>query len=92
MVQRESAGIEEVIKDRKPSHYLHALMTAELADNAGWDLLAQIADEASDHTAKRQFKKRLHEEEEHLLFLRRALERLTRREVLHDDVKMPAWP
>ena len=93
LVERESEGIEQVIQqDAEPSHYLHALFTAELADNAGWDLLAQIADDADDHGAKREFKKRLHQEEEHLLFMRRAMERLTRREVLHEDVKMPAWP
>ncbi len=38
----------------------HALFAAELVDNAGWDLLVQLADEADDDEARRAFKKRLH--------------------------------
>lgn len=94
LVTRESKGIEDVILDgdNDISHLFHALLTAELADNAGWDLLVSLADEASDHAAKRQFKKRLHEEEDHLIFVRRAVERFARREVLGEDVRMPTSP
>ncbi len=93
LVKTESRGLEEVVRETdEPSHLLHALMTAELADNAGWDLLVQIADEADDDKAKRQFKKRLHEEEEHLVFVRRAMERLARREILGERVAMPTAP
>ncbi len=70
---------------REPTSILddfHALLTAELADNAGWDLLVELADEAGDRAARRAFKRRLHEEEEHLIFIRRALLRLARREIL----------
>jgi bacterioferritin (cytochrome b1) len=93
LVELESSGIERVVQDDATlSHLLHALLTAELADNAGWDLLVQLADEAGDRDAKREFKKRLHEEEEHLIFARRAVLRLARREVLGQDVSMPMWP
>lgn len=91
---RESKGIEEIIidGDNDAMHLFHALLTAELADNAGWDLLVQIADEAGDREAKRAFKKRLHEEEEHLIFARRIVERLARRSVLEEQVEMPSSP
>ncbi len=90
LVTRESKGIEEVVmSDAQLPHLLHALLAAELVDNAGWDLLVQLADEAGDHAAKREFKKRLHEEEDHLLLVRKAVERLSLEDVLGEDVKLP---
>ena len=84
LVERESKGIEEVIlgDDATLPQMFHALMAAELVDNAGWDLLVELADEADDRPAKKAFKKRLHEEEEHLVFVRRAIEKFALREVL----------
>jgi bacterioferritin (cytochrome b1) len=90
LVTRESKGIEEVVmSDAQLPHLFHALLAAELVDNPGWDLLVQIADEAGDGEAKRAFKKRLHEEEDHLLFVRKAVEKLAFREVLEEDTKLP---
>ncbi len=90
LVTRESKGIEEVImSDAQLPHLLHALLAAELVDNAGWDLLVQPADEAGDRDAKKEFKKRLHEEEDHLLFLRKAMEKLSFNEVLGESEKPP---
>ncbi len=90
LITRESKGIEEVVmSDAQLPHLFHALLAAELVDNAGWDLLVQIADEAGDGSAKRDFKKRLHEEEDHLLFLRKAVEKLSFQEILGEDVKLP---
>lgn len=91
LVEIEAKGIEQIVLDGDPDvgHLLHAILAAELQDNAGWDLLVQIADDAGDREAKRAFKKRLHEEEEHLLFMRRAVERYTRRLVLGEEVPMP---
>ena len=68
-------------RDDSILHDFHALLTAELADNAGWDLLVQIADEFGDPAAKKEFKKRLREEEQHLLFVRKTLLELTKQEV-----------
>ncbi len=91
LVTRESKGIEEVVMtDAELPHLLHALLAAELVDNAGWDLLAHIAGEAGDHGAKREFKKRLHEEEDHLLFVRKAVEKLSFQRVLGEDTELPA--
>lgn len=94
LVKRESKGIEDVILDgdNDLSHLMHALLTAELADNAGWDLLVELAEEAGDREAKKAFKKRLHEEEDHLLLVQRAVERLACRSVLGQDVTLPASP
>jgi bacterioferritin (cytochrome b1) len=90
LVTRESKGIEEVVmSDAELPHLLHALLAAELVDNAGWDLLVQIADEAGDRTAKREFKKRLHQEEDHLLFVRDAVEKLSFRDVLGEETRLP---
>ncbi len=90
LVTRESKGIEEVVmSDAQLPHLLHALLAAELVDNAGWDLLVQLADEAGDREAKREFKKRLHEEEDHLLFVRKAVEKLSVAEVLGKEQKLP---
>src|SRR5258708_1015608 len=91
---RESSGIADIITDgdNEPRHLFHALLAAELADNAGWDLLVELADEANDRDAKKQFKKRLREEEEHLVFARRVVRPLARRDVLAHDVPLPTYP
>jgi bacterioferritin (cytochrome b1) len=94
LIKRESKGIEDVILDgdNEIVHNFHALLAAELVDNAGWDLLVELADEAGDRDAKKAFKKRLHEEEEHLIFMRRAIQKLARRDVLGEEVSMPTSP
>jgi bacterioferritin (cytochrome b1) len=82
LVTRESQGIEQVImNDPEIPHLFHALLAAELVDNAGWDLLVDLADEAGDKDAKKAFKTRLHEEEDHLLLVRRAVEKFSVREL-----------
>lgn len=94
LAARESSGIEAVVMDgdNDPVHLFHALMAAELADNAGWDLLVALADEAGDRDAKKEFKKRLHEEEEHVVFVRRALASLAKSVVLGEELDMPVRP
>jgi bacterioferritin (cytochrome b1) len=83
LVQTESEGIERVVRrDPNVTHDLHAILSAELSDNAGWDLLVQLADGVGDHAAKKEFKKRLHAEEKHLVVVREAVLALTKDEVL----------
>jgi bacterioferritin (cytochrome b1) len=91
---REAQGIEDIVLDgdNEAMHFFHALLAAELADNAGWELLVDLSGQADDRDAKRQFKKRLHEEVEHLLFVRRVIERIARREILGESVAMPSRP
>lgn len=61
---------------------VQSLLTAELLDNSGWEILLELADDAEDDVARREFRKRLHQEEEHLSELRRAFLSIMRREVL----------
>jgi bacterioferritin (cytochrome b1) len=80
---RESSGIEQVVlRDDDAVHLVHALLTAELSDNAGWELLLELAEEAEDDVARRELRKRLHQEEEHLAELRRAMISIVRKEIL----------
>jgi bacterioferritin (cytochrome b1) len=87
----ETEGIERVVLDgdNVVAHLFHALLSAELSDNAGWDLLVQIADDVGDREAKRAFKKRLHQEEDHLIFVRRAVERFARMAVTGRRAELP---
>src|SRR5205823_7155498 len=49
LVQTEAEGIEHVVmRDPNLLHDFHALLTAELADNAGWELLVELASEFGD--------------------------------------------
>jgi bacterioferritin (cytochrome b1) len=87
----ESQGIEKIILDGDPqlSHAMHALLMAELADNAGWEMLMKLASEGNDGEAKREFRKRLYEEVDHLAFIRKAILSYERHDVLGQDVSMP---
>jgi len=89
LVMAETQGIERVVhRDPRLPHDFHALLTAELADNGGWDLLVRIADEFGDYDAKREFRKRLREEQEHVLFVRKAVERFVKQELLGAPVPL----
>lgn len=93
LITEESKGIEQVIMhDPELPHLFHALLAAELVDNAGWDLLIELADEADDRVATKEFKKRLHEEEEHLILMREAVAKLAAHEVLGEPMQMPTAP
>ena len=79
----EGRGIESVICDghAKIIHLVHALLAAELADNAGWDVLVQLADEAGDSAAKVELGRRMAEEAKHLLFIREVVVRAVESEI-----------
>lgn len=91
LVHREAKGIEAIVEgDDVVQHLLHALLATELLDNAGWDLLVELADEANDIEALRDFEHRKTEEDEHLVFVRGALAAIARREVLGDESRIVA--
>ncbi|MGC4113152.1 MAG: ferritin-like domain-containing protein [Myxococcales bacterium] len=94
LVAIESEGIKEVIDgDFALPHLFHALLQAELSDNAGWQLLLELADEAGDDEAREAFRTRLHHEDEHLRMMREAVSTFARREVLGEQaVQMPTGP
>lgn len=89
---RESSGIEGVIVDgeQRVLHLLHALLAAELSDNAGWDLLVKLADAAGDTRARLAFMKRMAEEVRHLAFVRESVIRAAAIEILGRDEQMPS--
>lgn len=90
LVERESSGIEQVMAtDESIPHGFHALLTAELADNAGWELLEGLASELGDSAAKKEFKKRLHEEMDHLAYVRKAMQKFALQEVTGEPQRMP---
>ncbi len=84
LVAEESRGIEQIIlrEDVELQHLFHALMAAELVDNAGWDLLAALAEEADDDDALDAFALRQAEEEDHLEYLRETMSRYAESQVL----------
>lgn len=93
LVQEMSKGIEQVVmSDPQIPHLFQALLAAELVDNAGWDLLVDLADEAGDRAATKEFKKRLREEEEHLVLMRGVMAKLSAHEVLGEKLQMPTGP
>ena len=61
-------GIMQVLTDPRSSmpQCLTALMTAELTDNAGWELLIELADGLGYNDMKQEFESALVHEEEHL--------------------------
>jgi bacterioferritin (cytochrome b1) len=87
LVLAESQGIERVIhRDPRLAHDFHALLSAELSDTAGWELLVRLAGEFGDSIAKKEFSKRMREEKEHVLFVRKVVEQLTKRELLGQPI------
>lgn len=91
LAEEEARGVETVIltPDRPIVQLCHALLAAELVDHAGWDLLVQLADEAGDRDAKKAFKKRLAEEDDHRDFLRRVQEQFAMSAVLGEQPPAP---
>lgn len=94
LVLRESQGIEQVILrgEAQLPHLFHALMAAELVDNAGWELLVDLADEADDDEARDAFEMRLTEEEDHLDYMRQVMESYAGSRVLGEELRLPTEP
>lgn len=63
-----SMGILQVLTDPRTSvtQCLQAMLTAELTDNAGWELLIELADGLGFQEIKTEFETALAHEEEHL--------------------------
>ena len=67
-----SMGLLQVLTDPRSSmaHCLSAMLTAELTDNAGWELLIKLADNLGYDEMKIEFEAALADEERHLLNVR----------------------
>lgn len=93
LIEQESKGVIEVVsKDERLPHLFHALLTAELIDDAGWKLLLELADDASDDDARREFRKRAETEETHVVFMRDLVSGITRKAVLDQTAPQPVAP
>jgi ferritin-like protein len=71
-----SRGIVAVLSDPRTTvaQCLGALLTAEMTDNAGWELLIVLAEGMGLHDTAQQFMAALAEEQEHLAQVRRWYE------------------
>jgi ferritin-like protein len=69
-----SLGLVQVLSDPRTSidQGLQALLTAELVDTEGWELLIELADHLDLQDMKADFQDALLEEEEHLIQVRMA--------------------
>jgi len=67
-----SMGIMQVLTDPRTTlpQCLNAMLAVELADNAGWELLASLADEAGQNDLVARFLGALDQEQEHLAIIK----------------------
>jgi hypothetical protein len=67
-----SMGLLQVVTDPRTTlaQSLNAMLIAELADNAGWELLIALAEDAGETDIGQQFQRAMAEEEEHLLTIK----------------------
>lgn len=74
----EGQGLLQVLSDPRTTveQCVHALRTAELVDNDGWELLIKLAQEAGKDEVIESFQEALDTELEHLDFVRRWHEEL----------------
>lgn len=78
----QSIGLLQVINDPRTtiSQTLNALLTAELVDNASWELLIDVAQEFKMSDMADEFRRALEEENRHLATVRGWLTEAARRE------------
>jgi ferritin-like protein len=72
VVGTASMGFMQVLSDPRTTlaQCLNTMLAAELADNAGWELLIQLADDAGASDLAGQFLAALAEEQEHLTIIK----------------------
>ncbi|HEX6707167.1 MAG TPA: ferritin-like domain-containing protein [Albitalea sp.] len=70
-----SSGLMQVLNDPRTTlaQCLNAMLTAELTDNAGWELLITLADDAGESGLTGRFLAALSEEQEHLVIVKNWL-------------------
>jgi ferritin-like protein len=74
-----SSGVLKVLSDPRTSvsQSLEAILTAELVDNAGWELLSKLAGEMGLSDLETDFRSALTEENQHLMQIRQWYEQGT---------------
>ena len=68
------------------SHLLHVLLTVELMDENGWEMLIDVARDLGDDEMVRSFSGALRDEKEHLRGVRGMVAQLTRAAMQIEDV------
>jgi hypothetical protein len=73
-----SSGFMQVLNDPRTTlaQCLNAMLAVELADNAGWELLASLADDMGESDLAGEFLSALAQEQEHLLIVKQWLTNL----------------
>jgi hypothetical protein len=66
------------------------MLTAELADNDGWQMLKELARELGNSALEKQCEKAFQEEQEHLENVRTWLSEMTLSEALGEDALLEA--
>jgi rubrerythrin len=91
LVKVESEGVQRVFQEgqRPIPELFHAMLVAELSDNAGWELLVSAAEEVDDQEAIREFTERREEEAEHLSFVQGVVETFACEALLGERVPEP---
>lgn len=76
MIGVTSQGVIATVTDPRTTvaQALNAILTAELTDNAGWDLLIKLAQEHQQTQMADEFRDALADEQEHLLKVKGWLE------------------
>lgn len=75
----ESMGLMQVLNDPRTTiaQCLHAMLVAEMTDNAGWEMLIALAEDHGQGTMVADFSVALDEEQAHLMQVRRWFEEAT---------------
>lgn len=73
-----SMGLMQVVTDPRTTfaQSLDAMLIAELADNAGWEMLITMAEDAGEPDIAMEFQRAMAEEEEHLVIIKSWLNAL----------------
>lgn len=86
------SGLVKVLTDPRATvaQCLHAILSAELIDNAGWEELSLLARQLGEEELADQFQDALREEEAHLAQIREWVTRATINEALKQRNEVPA--
>jgi ferritin-like protein len=78
----QSMGLWQSVSDPRTTlaQCLNTMLIAELADNAGWELLIELAEASGHDDLAQRFQSALKEEQEHLTQVRAWVQELTRAE------------
>ena len=87
-----SHGVLQIVSDPRTTipQTLQAMLTAELADNDGWQMLKELARELGNSALEKQCEKAFQEEQEHLENVRTWLSEMTLSEALGEDALLEA--